>query len=96
MTKAIKEEGDLTSVRGLINQIDNMSGEVTPEVTSLLESRDKDGKNALLCAVELNKNEIVDFLLDNYENLNLKARDTISGDCLLHKACRNKNTEIAR
>ena len=73
-----------------------MSGLVTPEITTLLEGRNKDGKNALFCAVELNRDEIIDFLLESYENLNLKARDTISGDCILHVACRTKNIEVVK
>ena len=71
-----------------------MSGKITKEVMSLLESRDKDGKTAFFCAVENNREEIIEFLLDTYEHLDIGAKDTISGDTALHVACRNKNVKL--
>ena len=97
MTKAIKEsDGNLSHVRGIINQTDNLSGRITKEVMSLLESRDKDGKTAFFCAVETNSEEVVEFLLDTYEHLDIGAKDTISGDTALHVACRNGNYMLAK
>ena len=63
---------------------------------SLLESRDKDGKTAFFSAVENNCEEVVEFLLDTYEHLDIGAKDTINGDTALQVACRNGNYMLAK
>ena len=95
MTRAIKESGELSHVRGIINEIDGLSGQITKEVMDMLESRDKDGKTPFFCAVEHDREEIVEFFLDTYENLDVYARDTMNGDTPLHAAVRNGNIGIA-
>ena len=73
-----------------------MSGKITKEVMSLLEGRDKDGKTAFFCAVEYNRTEIIEFLLDTYEHLDIWAKDTMNGDTVLHVACRKMNAKLAK
>ena len=93
ITREVKA-GDLSAVRGIINQADNMSGAVTKGVMDLLESRDNRGRTALFVAVENGQLEIVNFLLDFYPHLDLNAKDTMNGDSILHVACRNGQKDL--
>ena len=95
ITREIKA-GDLSSVRGIINQADNMSGAVTKAVMDLLECRDNRGRTALFVAVENGQLEIVNFLLDFYPHLDMNAKDTMNGDSILHVACRNGQKELVK
>ena len=60
----------------------------------LLECRDRDGKTAFFCAVEHDREEIIEFLLDTYESLDIGVKDTYNGDTVLHVAVRNMNINV--
>ena len=71
-----------------------MSGQATPEVMAMLETRNYEGKTAFLTAVEHNRIEIVNFLLDNYPGINVNVKDTFEGNMPIHLACKNDNVEL--
>lgn len=73
-----------------------MSGKATPEVMAMLETRNYEGKTAFFTAVECDRIEIVNFLLDNYPGINVLAQDTFEGNIPLHCACKNNNMELVQ
>lgn len=61
---------------------------------ALLEARNVEGKTALYTAIEKESDEIADFLLEVYPQINKLARDSLEGNIALHCACKNGNLEL--
>lgn len=62
----------------------------------LLEQRNFDGKTAFYLAVELERVEIVEYLISVCSHLNAFAKDCREGNTPLHVAVRAKNFDLAK
>jgi len=90
------QEGNLQAIKNSFTTAENKSVYEKDEALRLLETRNKEGKTAFYLAAELDKADIISWLVQEYPTVNMFARDTTNGDTALHLACRNRSVEIVK
>ena len=96
--KAIKE-GDLEALKTCLKAAGYIEGKLVPKAAmDLLEQRCPEGKTCFFTAVEHQKTEIIDYLLETerFPGLNLNCKDTFEGDIPLIMAVRVGNHSLVR
>lgn len=67
-----------------------------PAIYSLLEKRNYEGKTSLMLAIEHERNDIIDYLLSKYKQLDFDKQDSVDGNSSLHIACLKENYLMAQ
>ena len=96
--KAIKE-GDLEALKTCLKAAGYIEGKLVPKAAmDLLEQRCPEGKTCFFTAVEHQKTEIIDYLLETerFPGLNLNCKDTFEGDIPLIMAVRVGNHSLVK
>lgn len=70
-------------------------GKSMPKMVQLVESRNYEGKTALMIAIEHERNDIANYLMDNFPLIDLEKKDSINGNSALHIACLKENLNMA-
>ena len=73
-----------------------MTDKITKEVNDILGQRNHEGKTIFYLAVEHDSDEIYNYLIDTFPNLEVFTIDNIKGNSPLHQAVLNKNYEIVK
>ena len=87
---------NLEGLKTLIEEKQEGAENKAKELIQLLEQRNFDGKTAFYLAVELERLEIVEYLLIACSHINVNAKDCREGNTPLHMAVKAKNAELTK
>ncbi len=62
-------------------------GKSLPRLYTLLESRNYEGKSALMLSIEHERTEITQYIMQEFPNVDLDKQDIKDGNCVMHIAC---------
>lgn len=71
-------------------------GKSTPKLYQVLESRNYEGKSALMLSIEHEREAITKYIMEAFPNVDLDKQDIKDGNSVMHIACVKEDTEVVQ